>query len=316
MLNVVNFGGGAYVLYAEVLPGGEIEVDPEPYSRHLRPPRPPAADRGQGARGGDRPDRRPPPAGSLALRAREDRRRARRGPGARGAADHDRRRGDDSRIAARRRRRDRGAPPARARVLRRERGPLLHAHGRALRADQRPRGLVRRAPTTRPKEDMRHFRLDRIKRARVLDETLRAARPTSTRSPTSRAGRARARSAGSRIAHVWISPEQARWAREERTVAGRARRTARSIVEWAFKGDDYLVKEVLKEAGDAAVLEPADAARGGAGGGRAPARARCAGVVSRRDEIRMTRRRRSAAFLDEERTRHLRDARAATAGRT
>ena len=32
MLNVVNFGGGAYVIYAEVLPNGEIEVDPEPYS--------------------------------------------------------------------------------------------------------------------------------------------------------------------------------------------------------------------------------------------------------------------------------------------
>ena len=32
MLNVVNFGGGAYVIYAEVLADGEIEVDPEPYS--------------------------------------------------------------------------------------------------------------------------------------------------------------------------------------------------------------------------------------------------------------------------------------------
>src|SRR4030095_5841275 len=32
VLNVVNFGGGAYVIYAEVLPSGEIEVDPEPYS--------------------------------------------------------------------------------------------------------------------------------------------------------------------------------------------------------------------------------------------------------------------------------------------
>ena len=31
------------------------------------------------------------------------------------------------------------------------------------------------------------------------------------------------------------------------------------IIEWGFKGEDYLVKEVLKEAGDAAVLEPADA---------------------------------------------------------
>ena len=32
MLNVVNFGGGAYVIYAEVTPTGEIHVDPEPYS--------------------------------------------------------------------------------------------------------------------------------------------------------------------------------------------------------------------------------------------------------------------------------------------
>ena len=31
------------------------------------------------------------------------------------------------------------------------------------------------------------------------------------------------------------------------------------IVEWAYKGTPYLVREVLKEAGDAAVLEPADA---------------------------------------------------------
>jgi proteasome accessory factor BC len=34
------------------------------------------------------------------------------------------------------------------------------------------------------------------------------------------------------------------------------------IVEWAFKGERYLVKEILKEAGDAAVLEPADVREG------------------------------------------------------
>jgi proteasome accessory factor BC len=57
---------------------------------------------------------------------------------------------------------------------------------------------------------------------------------------------------------VWISPEQARWAREERTVLAELPDGA-IVVEWAFKGTDYLVREVLKEAGDAAVLEPADA---------------------------------------------------------
>ena len=77
--------------------------------------------------------------------------------------------------------------------------------------------------------------------------------------------------AGSRVAQVWISPEQARWAREERTVLAELADGA-VIVEWAFKGEDYLVKEVLKEAGDAVVLEPADAARGRARRRRAPAR--------------------------------------------
>ncbi len=37
MLNVVNFGGGSYVLYAEVT-GGQIEVDPEPYGDNFARP--------------------------------------------------------------------------------------------------------------------------------------------------------------------------------------------------------------------------------------------------------------------------------------
>ena len=52
-------------------------------------------------------------------------------------------------------------------------------------------------------------------------------------------------------------PEQARWVAEERTVLAELDDGA-IIVEWAFKGVRYLVKEILKEAGDAAVLEPAD----------------------------------------------------------
>ena len=62
---------------------------------------------------------------------------------------------------------------------------------------------------------------------------------------------------GSRIPHVWISPEHARWVAEERTVLAELDDGA-IIVEWAFKGSRYLVKQILKEAGDAAVLEPAD----------------------------------------------------------
>ena len=84
--------------------------------------------------------------------------------------------------------------------------------------------------------------------------------PTSTRRPTSTAGRAPARSAASRTARVWISPERARWAREQRKVVGEWD-DGSIAVELSFAGVDWLVREVLKEAGDAAVLEPAGRAR-------------------------------------------------------
>jgi proteasome accessory factor C len=57
---------------------------------------------------------------------------------------------------------------------------------------------------------------------------------------------------------VWISPERARWAREERRVAEELADGA-VVVEYSFAGADFLVREVLKEAGDAVVLEPEDA---------------------------------------------------------
>jgi len=59
-------------------------------------------------------------------------------------------------------------------------------------------------------------------------------------------------------ARVWVSPERARWAREERTVA-EVLTDGSVVVELAYAGTDWLVREVLKEAGDAVVLEPADA---------------------------------------------------------
>jgi proteasome accessory factor C len=57
---------------------------------------------------------------------------------------------------------------------------------------------------------------------------------------------------------VWISPERARWAREERNVVAELADGA-VIVELGFAGVDWLVRETLKEAGDAVVLEPGDA---------------------------------------------------------
>ena len=55
-----------------------------------------------------------------------------------------------------------------------------------------------------------------------------------------------------------VSAEQARWTREQRTVLTELE-GGEVVVEYTFKGLDFLVREVLKEAGDAVVLEPADA---------------------------------------------------------
>ena len=148
VLNVVNFGGGAYVIYAEVLPSGEIEVDPEPYSDTF-----------------DRPARLLPieakalvAAIDLIGLAHADLRSAREkvvdalgfDPVEEGLhivspIVHDEHH-------AHRRARGAREPAARDRVLDPDRGPLLRARGRALRAVQRPRGLVRRGlgPRARP----------------------------------------------------------------------------------------------------------------------------------------------------------------------
>ena len=69
VLNVVNFGGGSYVLYAEVQ-GDTIEVDPEPYGDNFARPARLLPARGEGAGGGDRPGGRAPARG-LAASARE-----------------------------------------------------------------------------------------------------------------------------------------------------------------------------------------------------------------------------------------------------
>ncbi|HEV3055526.1 MAG TPA: WYL domain-containing protein, partial [Solirubrobacteraceae bacterium] len=107
------------------------------------------------------------------------------------------------------------------------------------------------------RDSVRHFRLDRIKSATVSDERFTPrpdVDPAADVDGWPRTGEVPA----SRRARVWISPERARWAREERNVVGELADGA-LIVELGFAGVDWLVREVLKEAGDAAVLEPPDA---------------------------------------------------------
>ena len=255
VLNVVNFGAGTYVLYAEIAPDGLVEVDPEPYGDSFA-----------------RPARLLPveakaliaaidligehiPEGSLASVRQKVVAALGEDPvheGLQMAPPS----GDDAEIAA---------VVSRA-ISQRQ---LLSFEYYKENEDEfslrtvEPYALINGregwyvASFDPSRESVRHFRLDRIKSATVSDEHFEPrpdVDPAADVDGWPRTGEVPA----SRRARVWISPERARWAREERTVVADLDDGA-VIVELGFAGVDWLVREVLKEAGDAVVLEPEDA---------------------------------------------------------
>jgi proteasome accessory factor BC len=256
VLNVVNFGGGSYVLYAEIDEAtGEIEVDPEPYSDNFaRPARllPVEAKALVAAIDliGDHL-----PVGSLGS-ARDKIVEALGADPMEQGLQVARAAGDDSKIAR-----------VVSEAIKRRR--LLRLDYYKPNEDEytertvEPYYLVNGregwyvASYDPAKDDVRHFRLDRIREAEILDERYDPrpeVKPSADVEGWTRTGEVEA----SRSARVWVSPERARWAREERTVAQELA-DGSVIVELSFAGADFLVREVLKEAGDAAVLEPEDA---------------------------------------------------------
>lgn len=255
VLNVVNFGAGTYVLYAEILPDGTIEVDPEPYGDSFA-----------------RPARLLPveakalvaaidligehiPEGSLASVREKVVAALGEDPAHEGlqvAAPG----GDDAEIAA---------VASRAIAGRR----LLSFEYYKENEDEfttrevEPYALINGregwylASFDPSRGDVRHFRLDRIKSAHLSEETFEPrpdVDPAADVDGWPRTGEVPA----SQRARLWISPDRARWAREERTVVAELEDGA-VIVELGFAGVDWLTREVLKEAGDAVVLEPEDA---------------------------------------------------------
>ncbi len=252
VLNVVNFGGGTYVLYAEVLPTGEVEVDTEPYSDTF-----------------DRPARLLPieakalvaaidligehlPAGQLDSARRKIVDALGEDP-VREGLQVTTRQGDDSRLA----RLVAGAIEER-RVLDLS---YVDAKGDTSHRVVEPYALINGregwyvTAYDPAKEATRHFRLDRMKDVALGDryEPRADLDPLADIEGWPRTGEVE----GSRVAHVWISADQARWVREERSVVAELE-DGSIVVEWAFAGEGYLVKAILKEAGDAVVLEPAD----------------------------------------------------------
>jgi predicted DNA-binding transcriptional regulator YafY len=256
VLNVVNFGGGSYVLYAEINEErAEIEVDPEPYSDNF-----------------DRPARLLPveakalvaaidligehiPEGSLTS-AREKIVAALGEDPMEQGLQVARAGGDDSDVA-----RILSAAIVKHRLVELE-YYKENEDELSLRVVE-PYALTNGregwyvASFDPERDGVRHFRLDRIKSATVSAQKFKPrpeVDPAAEVDGWLRTGEVEA----SRRARVWISPERARWARESRRVVQEGGDGA-VVVELGFAGIDWLVREILKEAGDAAVVEPQDA---------------------------------------------------------
>jgi proteasome accessory factor BC len=256
VLNVVNFGGGSYVLYAEIdEQDGTIEVDPEPYSDNFA-----------------RPARLLPveakalvaaidligehlPQGSLTSARTKIVRALGEDPMEQGLqVAHA---GADDSVVSR----------VISKAIKNR--VLLDLDYYKENEDEysarrvEPYALINGregwyvATFDPAKADVRHFRLDRVRRAEATTERFEPrpeVNPSADVDGWPRTGEVSA----SRTARVWISPERARWAREQRKVVGEWS-DGSIAVELSFAGVDWLVREVLKEAGDAAVLEPPDA---------------------------------------------------------
>ncbi|HEV2772593.1 MAG TPA: WYL domain-containing protein [Thermoleophilaceae bacterium] len=254
VLNIVNFGGGNYVLYAEVQ-GDQIEVDPEPYGdsfarpARLLPLEAKALVAAIDLLGEHLPE------GSLAS-ARAKVVTALGEDPAGGGLQMTSARGDDSEIA-----RLVSQAVAERRLLEIDYYKENEDEfvGRRIEPYQLLNGREGwYLHSFDPERDgARSFRLDRIRSAELLDETFE---PRPGIEPDVEGWPRTGEVPASRAARVWVAPERARWAREERAVIEELEDGA-VVVELHYAGETWLAREILKEAGDAAVLEPDDARR-------------------------------------------------------
>jgi proteasome accessory factor BC len=255
VLNVVNFGAGTYVLYAEIHADGSIEVDPEPYGdsfarpARLLPVEAKALIAAIDLIGEHIPD------GSLTSVRRKVVGALGEDPIHEGLQFADAG-GDNVEIAG-----VVSSAIAKRRLLTFEYYKENEDEFTTRRVE--PYALINGregwyvASFDPTRDSVRHFRLDRIKSASVTDEGFEARPDVDPAADVDGWPRTGEVPASSR-ARVWISRERARWAREERHVVSELQ-DGSLIVELGFAGVDWLVRETLKEAGDAVILEPADA---------------------------------------------------------
>jgi proteasome accessory factor C len=255
VLNVVNFGAGTYVLYAEILADGTVEVDPEPYGdafarpARLLPVEAKALIAAIDLIGEHIPE------GSLTSVRRKVVAALGEDPAHEGlqiAALG----GDDAEIAEKAREAISTRQLLSFEYFKENEGVFST---RVVEPYQLVNGLEGWyiASYDPEREAVRHFRLDRIKSAQV-SETRFEPRPELDFSTGVDGWLRTGEVPASNRARVWISPDRARWVREDRTVISEGS-DGSVVVDFGYAGLDWLVRNVLKEAGDAVVLEPAEA---------------------------------------------------------
>jgi proteasome accessory factor BC len=255
VLNVVNFGAGTYVLYAEILPDGTIEVDPEPYGdAFARPARLLPVEAKALVAAIDLIGEHIPEGSLTSVRSKvvaalgED--PAHEGLQIATVG------GDDAEIAEIARQ---AISSQRLLSFEYYKANEDEFSTRVVEPYQLTNGLEGWYVATfdPEREAIRHFRLDRIKSAHVTETSFEPRSDLDFSAGVDGWLRTGEVPASSR-AKVWISPERARWVREERTVISEGA-DGSVVVDFGYAGLDWLVRNVLKEAGDAVVLEPAEA---------------------------------------------------------
>ena len=253
VLNVVNFGGGTYVLYAEIV-GDEIEVDPDTYGDNFaRPARLLPLEAKALVAAIDLFGDHLPQAGLATAREKIV-----------GALGHDPSQEgleiapgrDDSHVV-------------------RTVNEAIHLHrilelhyykeneDEFVKREVEPYQLVNGPEGWYlgcydvGRSDTRHFRLDRMKEARMTDKEFEPREGIDERL-AEQEWLAHGEVASAGVARVWVAPERARWLREERTVVEELSDGA-VVVEVPYGSTDWLVREILKGAGDLVALEPDDA---------------------------------------------------------
>ncbi len=254
VLNVVNFGGGTYVLYAEIQ-GGEIEVDSEPYGDNFaRPARLLPLEAKALVAAIDLFGDHLPQGGLKTARAKivealgHDPSQEGLEIAREGANDAEVARICNEAITSRRVLHIQYYKPDTDQFSRRDIEPYRLQNG----AD----GWYLVAWDL-GQDASRHFRLDRIKEAEITNAEFEM-RPEMKELGEMEGWLRGDQLSDAEIARVWVSPGRARWLREERTVVEELADGA-VVVELPYKGTAWLVQEILEGAGDLVVLEPDEA---------------------------------------------------------